>query len=370
MSLMRKKLVVVVIVILSLVIAAGASAQDMGQPRVSYFLADDANGIDQVWQLLLDGISKPRQLSSAETDVLTFGASYDGLAVAYISGGQLWLQPIHTEEAQALAPVSATQFSYGPIFSQDGQYVAYPDGGVWLLDLGTRETRQLLANVDLTGNNEMSEFRIFNPQQFVADADGRATHLIVDVGVWEWNSAGVYDLATDSFLQLEGPDHTNLLPLSGGRVLVFGNNGIGGDPGLSFAPSLAEINDAVRVLGFGDLTDETLFAEGAVEIAPDLVRIYGQSIPSVPGEAIYFTFDYDLTMGARPVNFIIVSKPGQETAIYSPLSPDGAVMPVYINNTYTNAATVVGSLHLLDVITRDVVSAPLPEQTGLFVWQP
>jgi hypothetical protein len=301
---------------------------------------------------------------------LVFGASYDGLAVAYISSGQLWLQPIHTEEAAALAPVSATQFANPPVFSQDGQYLAYANGGVWLLDLGTQETRQLLADVDLTGNANMTEFRLHSPQEFVTGEDGRATHLIVDVGVWEWNSAGVYDLTEDSFVQLENQDYMNILPLASGFTMVFGNGGIAGDPSLSIAPSLDAVNEAVRVVSFADMTDAVLFAEQAVEIASDVVRVYGQSITTEPGQLILFWFDYNLVSGAGPVNLVTVALPGQETSAYGRLSPDGAVMPVWINNTFTDAGLVVGDLVLIDMTTGTVIESALPETVGQFSWQP
>ena len=203
-------LLVLLTLVLVLVFATAATAQDT---QLSAYLAADTNGIQQVYQLALDGQSEPRQLTHAASDVITFGAAYDGLSVAYISAGQLWLQPIHTEEAEALAQVSAEQFFTSPIFSQDGQYIAYADKGVWLLDLAARTPRQILADVI---DHSAIEQRLYQPKVFVLDTNGQASQLIVDVILAEWNSEGVYDLVSGEFHELAGMVEwgVDLLPLS------------------------------------------------------------------------------------------------------------------------------------------------------------
>lgn len=339
--------------------------------QLAYYIAADAAGVRQVYQLLVDGQSEPRQITYATSDVITFGVAYDGLAVAYMSEGQLWLQPTHTEEAESLATVGAAEFFSPPIFSQDGQYIAYADGGVWLLNLGTRETRQLLVDVDLTGHDDPpSEFRRYEPQQFALGQSGRVEKLVVDVGVWGWDSAGVYDLATGVFVELEGQDHTNILPIDGGFALVFGNTGITGEPALSIAPGLDQINEAVEVVRFADLTDKILFFEQAVEIAPQVVRVYGQTVSQTPGEFAIFYFDYNLVSGAGAVNFITIAKRRQESARFGRLSPDGAILPVYVNPLYQDDGTILGALHLLDVASGEMLAVEFAESVGVLGWQP
>lgn len=354
---------------LSLVPATTNYAQDT--THLTYYLAADAEGIWQVYQLLLDGQSEPRQITRAPNDVITFGVAYDGLAIAYMSEGQLWLQSIHTEDAESLTAIQTAQFFSPPIFSQDGQYIAYADGGVWLLDLSTRETRQLLVDVDLTGPDDPpSQFRRYEPQQFALGQDERVEKLVIDVGVWGWDSAGVYDLATGAFIELEGQDHTNILPLEGGAALIFGNSGVAGEPALSIAPSLDQINEALEVVRYTDLTDATLFFEQAVEIAPQVVRVYGQTISQTPGEFGIFYFDYNLVSGAGAVNFITVAEPGQESARYGRLSPDGAMLPIYVNPLTRDYGTILGTLHLLDVVSGETLAVDLPEAVSIWAWQP
>lgn len=255
---MNKSILKVSLILATLFLLVGLTLyaeNSLLESNLTYYVAPDENGIQQVFQLLLNSGQEARQLTHADTDVINFGVAYDALGIVYISDGQLWLQSIHTEEAEALANLSATQFSSSPIFSQDGNYVAYADHGVWLVDLVNRQTRQLLEDVPL---EEMArnaiEYRIYQPKAFVVNADGTVTKLIVDVGVWEWNTEGVYDLTSDEYLELEGKLHTNILALSDGRALVYGNSAVDGEGSLYLANSLDEINNAIPAVYFHELT--------------------------------------------------------------------------------------------------------------------
>jgi hypothetical protein len=358
--------------LLAFIVVTTAFAQDTTEvPPVSYYLAADANGVQQVYQLVLDGEYQARPITYAESDVITFSPAYDGLGVAYISDGQLWLQSLHTEAPEAVVSVGATQFFSTPVWSQEGQYIAYADNGVWLLDLGTRETRQLLADVPLEeGASNAGEFRIYQPEMFVLGEDGTAEKLIVDVGVWEWNTVGVYDLASGELQELENQIHTDLLPLSDGRVLLYGNGGVGGEFALHMADSLEDINTYTRVLDFAALTDQTLFAEQAVEIEPGVVRVFGSTISPTPDEVSAFYFDFDATTGeADNVNFIPLSEGSTGNTVAGQLSPDGSIVPVHLSALWTDAGSIYGELNLVELATGETVAQEFPEVVGLFRWQ-
>ncbi|NWF70872.1 MAG: hypothetical protein HXY40_17440 [Chloroflexi bacterium] len=368
-----KKRLLTLLTLLALAVTLTAHAQDTGSvPRVSYFTAADQNGVQQVYQLLLDGQSAARQITRAASDVLTFGAAYDGLSIAYISGGQLWGQSVHTEEPVLLATLSAASMFSSPVYSQDNQYLAYADNGVWLLDLGTRATRQILADVPLLqdGSN-MADYRLYQPVRFVLDAAGRAAQLVVDVYVWEWKTVGVYNLLDDTWQQLANQNYTSLLPLSGGRVLIYGNNALSGAPALAFAASLDNINAYTEVVRFADITDATLFAEQAVEITPGVVRIVGSALVSAAaGETAFFAFDYNLISGAGEVRFVTLPASSTGSTMIGQIAPDGTLLPVYSDALWTDTGSVYGALTLFDVATGEPVAAPLPETVGLLRWQP
>ncbi|MFN8531535.1 MAG: hypothetical protein U0670_23270 [Anaerolineae bacterium] len=339
---------------LFLLLAAFTAYARQSEPNAAYYIADDANGVQQVYQQLLALDSEPRQLTHAENDVMEFGVAFDGLSVAYISGGRLWLQPLHTEEAEALASVSAERYFSSPVYSQDGQYIAYADNGVWLLDLATRSTRQILADVPVApdGSN-MPEYRLYRPEQFVLGAEGTAAYLVLDVGIWEWSSAGVYDLATGKLTELEGQNHTSLLPLMDGRVLIYGNTGIGGEGSLAIADSLDDINAAETILYFSQLTEGTLFATQAAQSEPDSVRIFGQAITLTPpdGAQQYFYFDLDLTTNtASEVQFVTPADASEsENTVEGELAPNGSIVPIYVNTLWTEDGVIYGGLKLVSL---------------------
>ena len=367
-------LIVLLSILLGFGVTTTSATDDMPSvSRIAYYLAADEDGIQQVFQLVLDGEANgSRQITHSANDVLSYGAAYDGLAVAYVSDGHLFLQAIHTDESQVLASISASRVIGRPTFSQDGQYIGYSDGGAWLLDLSTRETRQLLQDVALAedGSN-MNEFRIFSPEQFVLGPDGHAAWLVLDVGVWEWNTAGLYNLATGEFQMIEGTLYTNLLPLYGGRALIYGNNALDGEPVLRVAPDVNDIETFDEVLNFSDLIENaTLFADQAVEIAPGTVRIIG----SMVGAAWDFTerpyFDYNL-MENRVLAVNTLPLPLSETGAVDTglLSPDGGLIPVYLNAAWTETGSKSGQVLIMDVETGTEV-AVLEGTVSAFHWQP
>lgn len=369
---MKKVLVTIVMLVLTIAIT---QAQDAA-PRITYFIAEDTNGIDQVYQLSLDGQSEPRQITQAENDVINFGAAYDGLGIAYISDGELVIQSVHSDSSEVVAPISATQFFSGPVFSPDGQYLAYPDNGVWIMDLSTRDTELVLENVSLEeAASNATEYRVYAPELFVLDENGMADKLIVDVGVWEWNTVGVYDLQTGEFQELEGQRHTDLLPLADGRVLLYGNNGMAGDPTLDIAENLDDINSSTELVDFSMLIENgILFATDAVEIEPGVVRILGPHVrfgQESTGEIAMY-FDYDINAG-EIVNTNIVTMASDDefpSAQTWTLSPDGSIVPVYNVPLWTDAGSIYGEFMLIDLNTSEVLSAQFPEIVSIFRWQP
>jgi hypothetical protein len=369
---MKKVLVTIVMLVLTIAITQAQEAA----PRVTYFIAEDGTGIDQVYQLVLGVHSEPRQITQAASDVITFGAAYDGLGIAYISDGELVIQAVDSDASEVLAPIAATQFFSGPVFSPDGQYLAYADNGVWIMDLGTRETELVLENVPLEEMaSNAAEFRIYVPEMFVMDENGMAEKLIVDVGIWEWNTVGVYDLQSGDFQELEGQFHTDLLPLADGRVLLYGNSGVAGEPTIDIAASLDDINTHTELVNFGALIENgVLFANQAVEIEPGVVRVFGPHIRFGQDSAgeIAMYFDYDLDSGEMVnTNTVSVASDEEFPNVQTwTLSPDGSIVPVYNSPLWTDAGSIYGEFMLIDLNTGEVVSAPFPEIVSIFRWLP
>lgn len=365
------RLILFLLFLLLPVSAVRVDAQDMGPvQRNTYFLAADASGVQQIFQVMIGSSDAPRQVSSASIDVLTFGVSSDGLSLVYISGGLLWLQPVHTESAEILASIDTTQSFSSPIYSSDDEYIAYASDGVWLLDLSTRQTRQILQDVRMEDlDSSTAEFRIYNPARFVRGSDGRPQKLVVHVGVWEWLTTGIYDLETGDLQLLEGQVNNYALPIYGDKVLLYGNGGMAGEFGLHLAESLEDINSYRKVLDFSDLTNESLFAEQAVEIAPGKVRVFG-SVMDVLRRVFYV--DVDLMAGtSSELTFITLSNNQRNNVLTGRLSPDGALLPVYHYAGWSEAGDAYGEFQMLDLATGlPLESLSYPQKIGLLRWQP
>jgi hypothetical protein len=347
--------------------------------RLLYYLAADADGIQQVYKHRLPA-DEVRQITYADEDVTHFGVAYDSLSVAYLSESQLWLQPLHTEAAEALVNIVATEDLAHPVYSQDGQYIAYTNNGVWLLDLGTRETRQILVNrpLDLP-RSHVSELRLYTPRQFVVDEEGKAAQLLVNIHIWEWNTFGVYDLATDTLQEFETEGdvrlHTDLLVLSNGRVLLYGNNMMAGEPALHIADSLDDINAYTRVFDYRSLAEEALFVEQAVELHPGIVRLFGTAITldaeRRPIRMQAFTFDYDVVKGsAGEIAFVGEMHDVMASISQGPLSADGVLVPILFNPGFDDKGVLSGEVRLLNLETGAMTEEVLTEAAGGFAWQP
>lgn len=359
--------------LLVLLTAVVAGAQEM-EPvtRSLYYLAPDANGVTQLFQYLLGGEDEPRQVTSSENSVRAFGASYDGLAIAYVAGSQLWLQPLPTGEAEALTEVGDIQFFSGPVFDPDGNFIAYANDGVWLYDLTTRETRQLLEDIPLDANGaNMADFRLYEPAQFVRDAEGAVSRLIVNVGVWEWQTPGIYDLESGELTLLEGQLYTRALPLYGDKLLLYGNGGVAGEMSLSLVDSTESFDGRRVVVDFADVSSFTLFAEKAVEVHPGTVRIVGTAL--IPPGDKHTAFVFDANLMEDTVSDPILLTLGEDTSVNvvaGAISPDGAIMAVYTNATFTPTGAITGDLSLIDLTTGETIESGLPNVVSALAWQP
>lgn len=345
-----------------------AAAQDETAPKLGYFIAPDADGIQQVFQLILDGESEPSQITFAEADVTTFGVAYDGLGVAYISDGQLIITSIHSDLPEVLAEITA-EFYSAPVFSQDGNYLAYSDNGAWLIDLSTREGRQLIADVPLEENaSNAGEYALYLPQEFIPGT----TKLIVDVGVWEWNTVGILDYETGELNVLQGQVHTDLTPRNEQSVLLFGNGGVAGEFALEVGTMALDAYE--RALDFSTLTEDTLYAQQARWISPDMARIVGEAAVADQTDSLnIFSFDFDAQFPYEASNYSVISvkmPDGETTPMIGEVSPDGQFIAVYLNPVMEANGQYSGDVAIFDLTTGEALEDNIPAQVAQFQWQP
>jgi hypothetical protein len=354
--------------IVSVTSVMGGSAQDMETAAQNiFYLAADENGVQQVFTQLVGGDDAGRQVTTAAANVMTYSIAGDGLGIAYISGGQVWLQSIHSEGAEAVATLAGEPTStYRVAFSEDGNYVAYSDKGIWLLELATRETEMVLADVPLGGGApSVDAFRSFKPVEFVRDEEGKETKLVVESMLFEGRTVGVVDLETGELVELEPFLHNQLLVADGGEVLLYGNGQIGPDEQrVRVASSLDDLNTHEVAAEFNQFPSEGLYAAAAAEISPNVVRVIGTGWVNI-AEGQMATFVFDLDLATRTASgFKFVELPISE------MSPDGNIGVVYHNFTYTENAEPSGAVELIDLATGEALDVELPETISAVKWHP
>ncbi|NDJ33236.1 MAG: hypothetical protein GYB64_01080 [Chloroflexi bacterium] len=196
-------------------------------PTDLFFLAGQA-GIDQVWRLPADG-GAAEPLTNANSDVIDYTVSREGTQILYSSDGVLYRQPVGVGSPEDLITLTEETAAASPSWSPDGSRFAYSDGGIWLYDLETGQPRRLLFDrTEIITGSERQVERYLRPSW---SPDGR--WLLIQVAFFEG-----YDLA---LLGVPEPGQfTQPIPLNAfnasaiwlddGRLVVFGQGGVGGDP--------------------------------------------------------------------------------------------------------------------------------------------
>jgi dipeptidyl aminopeptidase/acylaminoacyl peptidase len=111
-----------------------------------YFLASQA-GAMQVWRLPASG-DPPQPITNTPGGVTGFDISPDGTQVVYASENAIWRAVINTLDVTQIAGLSSPEamLSTAPTFSPSGREIAFADQGIWVHNLDTGETGQIIAD--------------------------------------------------------------------------------------------------------------------------------------------------------------------------------------------------------------------------------
>jgi hypothetical protein len=352
-------------------------AQDEDAPRsfAGYYLADDENGALQVWRLSEDGTSS-EMLTNMPNDIADFDVSEDETQIAYTSNQTLWLQQLDSSASNEIAVLEPDEVSSPayPVFSPDGSMLAYNNGGLTIYSASSGESRLILEDVPYTeGMESVDPVRFYVPFQFVDDK------LIVSVRFWEGSGFGVLDIETEVFQEQSPVTHTRLLPLSDGRVLLYGNSEIYGDYNLEIAPSLDDINTREIMLDLETLSPSDtspLYIDEAVEIEPGIVRVMGSSFVFATRESPYLYFDLNIetveVVSDGLVEFPLIEADENRQSWLHTLSPDGVLIAQYRNldvRTDLNSnGTLFGELVFYDLEVGEFFTPELEGEVGAFQW--
>ena len=176
-------------------------------PHTMYFVNNDNAGLAQVFRLEADG-KTVKQLTFEPSAVGPYDVSMANGSVVYIAGNQLLLINADGSDRRVLVdggPVDPNnQFVdsiSSPVFSPDGQTIAYSDKGLVMYAVSTGVSNRVLENqgVDqITGATTPRELYI--PEKY--SPDGTKLLLTIAVPNSDGISAGIYFPAANSLVRI------------------------------------------------------------------------------------------------------------------------------------------------------------------------
>ena len=172
-----------------------------------YYLGTDSAGLIQVFRIERDGTTQ-HQLTSEPVNVNEYDVSRTDGSVAYVANNQLLLINADGSNRRLLVdggpvdpnnPFISTIGS--PVFSSDGQTLAYGYKGLQMYLLSTGETDLVIENqIDDLGGGLFVPRELYSPERYSPDG----TKLLITLGYYEGASSAVYYPATNTLVRLEG----------------------------------------------------------------------------------------------------------------------------------------------------------------------
>ena len=184
-------------------------------PHTLYFVNNDGTGIAQVFRLGTDG-KTVTQLTVEPSAVGAYDVSQVDGSVVYVSNNQLLLINADGAGRRMLVdggPVDPNNIFMtslsSPVFSPNGQTIAYSHKGLILYAVSTGVSNIVLENQvtdPITGAKVPGELYI--PQKY--SPDGTKLLLTTAIPNSDGISSGIYSIATNSLVRLSGGDGARL----------------------------------------------------------------------------------------------------------------------------------------------------------------
>jgi len=185
--------------------APGGSADLL--PHTLYYLAPDSAGVTQIFRMERDGKTK-RQVTSESTNVGDYDVSLIDGHVAYVANNQLLYANADGSERRILVDGGSVDPNNpflnsmsSPVFSPDGQTLAYGYKGLQIYSFSTGESELVIENeVDDAGGGLFTPRELYSPERFSPDG----TKLLITLTYYEGESSAVYYPNTKSLVRLQG----------------------------------------------------------------------------------------------------------------------------------------------------------------------
>src|SRR5215212_8966363 len=157
-------------------------------PRTFYYLGSDSAGLMQVFRIERDGITQ-RQLTSESVSVNDYDVSLVDGSVAYVANNQLLLINVDGSDRRVLVdggvmdpnnPFISNVSS--PVFSPDGQTLAYGYQGLQMYYFSTGESDLIIENqIDDVGGGLFVPRELYSPERYSPDG----SKLLITLGYYE-----------------------------------------------------------------------------------------------------------------------------------------------------------------------------------------
>ena len=176
-------------------------------PHSFYYLGTDSAGLTQVFRLERDGTTQ-HQITSEPVNVNDYDVSLVDGSVAYVANNQLlWINADGSNRRVIVdgGPVDPNNPFIGnmssPVFSPDGQTLAYGYKGLQLYTVSTGQSNLVIENqIDDVGGGLFVPRELYSPERYSPDG----TKLLITLGYYEGASSAIYYPATNALVRLEG----------------------------------------------------------------------------------------------------------------------------------------------------------------------
>jgi Tol biopolymer transport system component len=176
-------------------------------PHAFYYLGTDSAGLTQVFRIEPDGTTQ-HQITSEPVNVSDYDVSVADGSVAYVANNQLlWINVDGSNrrvivDGGAVDPNNPFISSISsPVFSPDGQTLAYGYKGLELYAVSTGQSNLIIENqIDDVGGGLFVPRELYSPERYSPDG----TKLLITLGYYEGASSAVYYPATNTLVRLEG----------------------------------------------------------------------------------------------------------------------------------------------------------------------
>jgi hypothetical protein len=191
-------------------------ASAMTLPSSLYFLGKDNQSLTQVFRMKRDGETQS-QLTSESVDVLDHDVSPLNGSFVYEIDNQLILVNADGSDRRVLQQGELrgnVRGWYRPVFSPDGEMIAYAHEGLTLYNVASGKSELVIP--DQSGDDGQL-WESYVPEKFSPDGKKLLIHMLHS----DTSSIAIYDLAVNSLVRFQGKSDDDFACCQFGREIVW-----------------------------------------------------------------------------------------------------------------------------------------------------